>query len=664
MLINFNKKDLVLETSGALINTSVLKEDTLGNALNAATLPRLEFEGFSGFNEKYVKELLDLFLKQLSKKENNIYRTIRVTGNLHNDTTLHEADFYIIKNVRDTIFLFKTLKSFAITLPDLRLGYEQNANKEILYLDRKILKILNSLNIENQRELVLYFYCLARFFKAFNSVNPTLTLDTSGNLVLIEKELQNLYTAYGKLAESFDVECIQLKEDVYFGDMLYFHSQYSPLIKDLSEVKYSSTFVYNVIKTKSNEMLCIINVTTKEYYVVNTKTGTIYTNNELREFNTFDNIEWIPNLVINLSIVYPNFHYYRVKYLKLEQLLSSKDSEVIISNNASNFELLLDLYPNIVENTDMKLYEGFFKDSTLKIEGSSTNLAYQYAEDKYAQELYKQVQPYYTTFDLKDLTGIVKGVSNGTIFSMLFEGESGTGKSTAARVIASRCGLPFVAINCSTNIEESDIFGTMIPNPEKNSADDAEFIWKDGPLTKAIRYGYVGIIEELSFGRPGVLGKINSLLDEARQIDLPNGEVLKAHPNFRIIATTNIGYEGTNRLNKALVNRFEICKKFTDLDEKEAKAIIIARTGYNNVDKITKIFDVYRAIKKYSKEQNLGLVISIRQLLNIFKQGKYYRTAKDAINNLLLNQAFLEEPEHLQYFIDTILNAFDVSFKI
>lgn len=664
MLINFNKKDLVLETSGHLINTNILKEDSLGNALNAAALPRLEFEGFSGFNEKYVKELFDLFLKQLSKKESNVYRTIRVTGNLHNDATLHEADFYIIKNVRDTVFLFKTLKSFAITLPDLRLGYEQQTDKETLYLDRKILKVLNSLAIENQRELVLYFYCLAKFFKAFNSVNPILTIDTSGNLTLIEKELQKLYTAYGKLKESFDIECIQLKEDVYFGDMLYFHSQYSPLIKDLSEVKYSSTFVYNVIQTKSSEMLCIINVTTKEYYVINNKTGTIYTNNELREFNTFDNIEWIPNLIINLSIVFPKFHFYRVKYLKLDQLLSSKDPEVTISNNASNFEALLDLYPNIVENTDMKPYEGYFKNSTLKMEGSATNLAYQYVEDKYAQELYKQVQPYYTTFDLKDLTGIVKGVSNGTIFSMLFEGESGTGKSTAARVIASRCGLPFVAINCSTNIEESDIFGTMIPNPEKSSADDAEFIWKDGPLTKAIRYGYVGIIEELGFGRPGVLGKINSLLDEARQIDLPNGEVLKAHPNFRIIATTNIGYEGTNRLNKALVNRFEICKKFTDLDEKEAKAIIIARTGYTNVDKITKIFDVYRAIKKYSEEQNLGLVISIRQLLNIFKQGKYYRTAKDAINNLLLNQAFLEEPEHLQHFTDTILNAFDISFKI
>jgi len=353
-----------------------------------------------------------------------------------------------------------------------------------------------------------------------------------------------------------------------------------------------------------------------------------------------------------------------VIYVPLEKLLHSKESEVIVSNDATEYEDLLEQYPSINENNNLKLYEGYFKDSVLKSEGGVASLEECYAKDEYAQELFKQVKPYYETFDLKDLTGVVKGVSKGDIYSMLFEGESGTGKSTAARVIASRCGLPFVAINCSTNIEEADMIGTFIPNPKKASPDDPEFIWKDGPLTMAVRYGYVAIIEEIGGARPGILMKFNSLLDEARQLDLPNGEILKAHKNFRFIATTNIGYEGTNRLNKALVNRFEICKKFVDLDEKEAKAVIVSRTGYSKLDNITKILDVYRAIKKYSNEQNLGLVISIRQLLNVFTQGKYYRDAKDAINNLMLNQAFLEEPDHLKHFKDTVLNAFDLTFKL
>ena len=655
MLIELNKKDLSFETSAHI--------DTSGIATENGALSVLKFEGFAGFNEKYVIPLLELMYKT-KDTANDTYKVLRVVGNLHNDEAMHEADFYILRNVKDTMFLFKTLKSFSITLPDLRLGYEIKDGHEVLYLDKKILKILKTLDDGPKQELTCYYYCLARFFKAFNKVMPNINVDLSAKLIIPEQSLKDLYTEYGTLSESMTIECIQLKEDVLFGDIIYLNSPYAKLPKVDIDLKFSSTFVYNVFKTASSEKLCIINTTTKEYYVIDMEAHTVYTNNELREFNTFDTVEWIPYLLSNIRKVQPTAGYYRIKYLQLETLLSSKESELTITNDATKFEALLDNYPQIVENNNMKLYEGYFKGCSIKNENGLTNMAEYYAKDEYAQELFKQIQPYYEKFDLKDLTGIVKGVAKGDIYSMLFEGESGTGKSTAARVIASRCGIPFVAINCSTNIEESDMFGTMIPNPEKASADDPEFIWKDGPLTKAIRNGYVGIIEELGFGRPGVLGKLNSLLDEARQIDLPNGEVLKAHSNFRIIATTNIGYEGTNRLNKALVNRFEICHKFTDLDEREAREVIMARTGYTDVNKINKVFDVYRAIKKYSSEQNLSLVVSIRQLLNIFTQGKYYKNIKDAINNLILNQAFLEEPDHYKHFIDTVLNAFDLSFKL
>lgn len=661
MLVQLNVKDLVLETSNFVtgISTYELNGETMSTVNVEKTL---SFEGFSGFNEKYVAPLLEMFLKNLLHRIDT-YKVMKIAGNLHNDDTIHEAEFYIIKNVRDTGFLFKTLKSFSISLPDLRLGYEISKDRVVLYLDRKIIKVLSTLEPEAQKDLTFYFYCLVRFIKAFNQVSPRMVYDLNNAVSINKEDLQALYIAYGNVKDTL-IECIQLKEDVCFGDIYYVNYPFSELTKNNIDMKYTSNYVYNVIKIGTKENLCIINTTTKDYYIIDLSSSTIYTNSELKEYNTFDILEWIPNLVTTLHTIMPGVGYYRVKYLKLEQLLSSKEPEITITNDATNFEKLLEQYPYINENTNMKLYDGYFKNSKIKTDAGTVDLKTQYDNDAYAQELYKQVQPYYDTFDLKDLTGVVKGVSKGFIYSMLFEGESGTGKSTAARVIATRCGLPFVAINCSTNIEEADIFGTMIPNPNKESADDPEFIWQDGPLTKAIRFGYVGIIEELGFGRPGVLGKINSLLDEARQIDLPNGEVLKAHPNFRIIATTNIGYEGTNRLNKALVNRFEICKKFTELDEKETKAVIVSRTGYNDGTKIDSVMAVYKAIKKYSNEQNLGLVVSIRQLLNIFKQGKYYRTAKDAINNLLLNQAFLEEPEHLKYFVDNIFNAFDLSFKI
>ena len=660
MLVNFKKEDVMLETSGLCSNISTY-DDTV-QVSTPTSVRSLKFEGFTGFNEKYVTPLFDFFA---NTPTGDSYKVIRVAGNLHNDDSIHTATFFIIKNLKGTNFLFKTLKSFGISLPDLRLGYECNDSNEItvLYLDRKILRILSSLDVSNRNELTLYFYCLVKWFIAFNTVCPELTTQDLLTSVIADSALNKLYKEYGNIPDVINVECIQLKEDVFFGDVLYINNRYSHPTKSGLDLKLASSYVYNVLKAESTETLCIVNTTTKEFYLIDMDKGTVYTNNELKEYNTFDYLEWLPNLIANICEI-KNKPFYRIKYSKLESLLSTKSPEIVISTDASNFESLLERYSYITENNNIHIYDGYFKGSKIISDAASSSLKDQYDSDPYAQELYKQVQPYYETFDLKDLTGIVKGIVNGDVYSMLFEGESGTGKSTAARVIATRCGIPFIAINCSTNIEESDMIGTFIPNPKKQNPEDPEFIWQDGALTKAVRNGYVGIIEELGGARPGILMKLNSLLDESRQLDLPNGEVLKAHKNFRIIATTNIGYEGTNRLNKALVNRFEICKKFVDLDEKEAKAVIIARTGYTDVDKINKIFDIYKAIKKYSDEQNLGLVISIRQLLTLFKQGKYYKTASDAVNNLLLNQAFLEEPEHLKYFKDVVLKALDTSFKL
>ena len=289
----------------------------------------------------------------------------------------------------------------------------------------------------------------------------------------------------------------------------------------------------------------------------------------------------------------------------------------------------------------------------------------QYKDDAYAQELYKQVKPYYDSYVLgTELDANLRGFSNGAIYAMAFIGESGTGKSTAARVIPARCGIPYISVNFSVNIEEADLFGSMVPNAKKAKPEDPEFVWADGIITKAVRSGYCVILEELNFARPGVLGKLNSLLDENRQVDLSTGEIVRAHPNFRIIATCNIAYEGTNRFNKALINRFDDVTVFRDLPRNEAIAVIKSRTGYSSAAKIGKVYDVYEALKKFATEQNVNAVVSMRQLLNIFTKGKYYSNAKDAVQRIMINGAFIEDNEYQKVFEETVFTAFDLKFKI
>lgn len=656
MNISIDKSSLMLETSG-----NVELYSTTGST--ESLLRQTMFEGVTGFNEKYIKPLLELMASK-----HPFFKCIEVKGDLDKTGKSKVVTFFDIVNIRQSAFLFSTLKTLGINLNVLRLGYVEESNT--MYISNRILRVLMGIDEDSRNQLSLFLFCIAKFFYAICKSNVDINSKStpSGNVAVIDSaKLTEIYSLYKSLDEHISINCEQILDDVMFDSVAYI---VTPTTKPAESSMKTSTmckYSYNAITDDKSTSVVIINETYKPNVVYRLVGNTIYTNTDLLMFNTFDFGEYIPTLICNmLKIDKVDSYKYEVIHLPIDKILTSTSKEITIGAEVLDSRLysLLEMYPEIVENYNMKLYDGYFTTSKITSSGTVASLKEQYETDEYAQKLFEQVLPYYETFDLKDLTGIVKGFAKGEVFSMLFEGDAGTGKSTAARVIPSRCDMPFVAFNCSTNIEEADMFGTMIPNPEKKSAEDPEFIWKDGPATKAIRNGYVLIIEEINFARPGILGKLNSLLDESRQMDLPNGEVIKAHPNFRIIATCNIAYEGTNRLNKALIDRFEICKKFEDLDQKEATAIIKSRTGYADDTKISSIFNVYHAVKKYSNEQNLGLIVSIRCLLNIFKMGKYYKNARDALNSLMLNQAFLEEPEHLKYFKDTVLSAYDLTFKI
>lgn len=287
-----------------------------------------------------------------------------------------------------------------------------------------------------------------------------------------------------------------------------------------------------------------------------------------------------------------------------------------------------------------------------------------YKDDPIAQELYKAVPEFYADIDLKNYKRMIAGIASGAIRTAMFFGESGTGKSTVARAMFNAIGIPYAVLNCSVNIEESDIVGTMIPNPEKKCADDPEFIWKDGILTVAARYGYGIVIEEINFARPGVLGLLNSLLDDAHTLYLPNGESVVAHKNFRMIATGNLGYEGTNRLNAALVNRFNVVHTFDTPNERETMQILKNRTGFENTEQLQKLYNAVVVLRKYIKDQNLSGTVSLRQLLNLVQCGAYYRTMNDAFVDIVLQGALLEYPEYFTEFRTTVLKTLGLDFTM
>lgn len=583
-------------------------------------------------------------------------------------TDTKEAIYVLnILNTTKTGIIFDTFKKLGINLTNLRLGFTSDYKK--VYLPNKLLRDINKFGPDAGAQICMYLLSLIHLFNGLTikpvSLNyepalDTVTVETSfyenidkyiydfpdeKNITFTElpvEDLENITffrTAYSVIPTNcvayngtFSLMKFNNKKSEECTDIIY---NYGAKAMNPNFIRVHISSVYNIVIV--NNLLNVMDLDSDSIF-------SLIANN----YSGVTTIMFNKNLGLSKDVDYSIIGYDEENCTEIIKNITSKFLEIGISEsfNISEASKLLGI----------KLKsEGLFDTSTIKS---------QYDDDPYAQELYKQVQDYYDNFDLKELSSIVKAFAKGDTYSMIFYGESGTGKSTAARVIPYRCGMPYISINFSTNIEESDLIGTMIPNVFKKGPEDPEFVWQDGILTRAVRAGYTAVCEEINFARPGILGKLNSLLDENRQIELPTGEIVKAHKNFRLIATCNIAYEGTQRLNKAFINRFELVYEFEDLPREELINIIIDRTKYSDRSKIEKILNVYDAIKKYSKEQNLGVVISLRQLLSLFRQGKYFKNAQSAVKAILVNGAFIEDGEYKINFVETILKAFDLKFKI
>lgn len=645
---------IVLDISKSTECESVVTEVNCSSGKGDATVPCPSIR----VDNMYMKFALKAVgvLRTLANKKRFFYSYQIATF----DDSTPTIYYHIIKNMTHVSELFEPLKRLGMSLTELKIGVSEDGNQ--LYLTNKVIRDLSKFSTDMQQELCMYLSSIAYLFTGIVKETPRLEIAYGVHLDAFITDWTKYIRGFesGQTVEISEIPTSDFKAIRYFNNI---YSTPATLVNSPCENNFS------ISETEGKRKLILSRTSDKDTFWVysSNKGNVVYTNNPLcymdLDYDMFAS-NFAHALGCTVDVVYVKD--LAKKYAKdVTHIITTEvDSEVFDTDK--NFEKIISKYESSpgISKSKLELLIPNMKISSGIVDKES--IIESYKDDAYAQQLYKQVHEYYDTFDLKSLNNSVRGFANGDIYAMMFIGEAGTGKSTAARVIPYKCGLPYLSVNFCVNIEESDLFGTMIPNPEKSCADDPEFIWQDGIVTKAVRNGYVVVLEEINFARAGVLGKLNSLLDENRQIDLPNGEILKAHPNFRMIATCNIAYEGTNRFNKALINRFEVVHEFKDLDKIEAFKAIKSRIKGVDDAKLGKVYTVYEMLKKYASEQGIDLVVSIRQLFSVFRQGKYYSTAYDAILDCIINGAFVELPEYKEKFVDSVLNnlAKDLKFRI
>ncbi|KAK3879278.1 hypothetical protein Pcinc_016138 [Petrolisthes cinctipes] len=169
----------------------------------------------------------------------------------------------------------------------------------------------------------------------------------------------------------------------------------------------------------------------------------------------------------------------------------------------------------------------------------------------------------------QNLHDLVRVVSIGR-FPVLLQGDTSVGKTSLVTYLARLTGSPCVRINNHEHTDLQEYIGCYSPD------ENGKLVFREGALVKAMRNGHWIILDELNLAPSDVLEALNRLLDDNRELFIPETqETVRAHRNFMLFATQNPPglYGGRKVLSRAFRNRF-VELHFTEIPAEELEVIL------------------------------------------------------------------------------------------
>ena len=222
---------------------------------------------------------------------------------------------------------------------------------------------------------------------------------------------------------------------------------------------------------------------------------------------------------------------------------------------------------------------------------------------------------------------------------VIVHGYHGTGKSTHITQIAARLNWPCVRINLDSHISRIDLIGKDAISL-KDGKQITEF--KEGILPWSFQNPVALVFDEYDAGRSDVMFVLQRILESDGYFTLlDKNKVVKQNKYFRLFATANtIGlgdttglYTGTQQINQAQLDRWEIVTSLNYLSEEKEMKIILSKNKIldnpNGKEKISNMIKVASLTRKGFIAGDISTVMSPRTVLNwsynaeIFKDVGY-----------------------------------------
>lgn len=156
---------------------------------------------------------------------------------------------------------------------------------------------------------------------------------------------------------------------------------------------------------------------------------------------------------------------------------------------------------------------------------------------------------------------------------VMLTGPTGCGKTRLVEHLGTWVGRPVVTISCHDDLTSADLVGRFLVS-------GGDVVWRDGPLTRAVRDGAICYLDEVVEARHDSLAILHSLTDHRRTLFLDRtGEAVEAPDAFMLLCSYNPAYRSTlKELKPSFRQRFMTINLGYLPPEREAD-VLVAETG-------------------------------------------------------------------------------------
>ena len=249
-------------------------------------------------------------------------------------------------------------------------------------------------------------------------------------------------------------------------------------------------------------------------------------------------------------------------------------------------------------------------------------------------------------FDRDTTLAILSGFLHNK--KVIVHGYHGTGKSTHITQIAARLNWPCVRINLDSHISRIDLIGKDAITL-KDGKQITEF--KEGILPWSFQNPVALVFDEYDAGRSDVMFVLQRILESDGYFTLlDKNKVVRQNRYFRLFATANtIGlgdttglYTGTQQINQAQLDRWEIVTSLNYLTEdKEMKIILSKNKKLSNPEGkeiISNMIKVASLTRKGFIAGDISTVMSPRTVLNWSNNAEIFKDIGYAFRVTFLNK--------------------------